>query len=132
MDGTASIVSSVPDGDSLRLTFELPLPTPERPSLLPYVIEKGYVTIDGASLTVTAADDEARTFGVMLIKHTQEKISLPRKSIGTKVNIEVDVVGKYVAKSVEAALGGGREEGEGVRAMIERVVESVLKKKGIL
>ena len=65
----------------------------------------------------------------MLIKHTQEKITLGRKPVGSKVNIEVDMVGKFVEKSVTAALGGGG--GERMRALVEKVVEDVLAKKGI-
>jgi len=97
VDGTATVVERVADGDSLRLEFELGDRT-----LLPCLIEKGYVAIDGASLTVTGVDDTRRRFGVMLIQHTQEKITLGRKEVGSKVNIEVDMVGKYVAKSVAA------------------------------
>jgi riboflavin synthase len=129
VDATATILAKQPDGDSLRLLFQLPEPTPLRPSLLPYLIPKGYVTIDGASLTLTSVDEQQRTFGVMLIQHTQQKIELGNKPVGAKVNIEVDMVGKYVEKSVIAALGG--DGGEGIRTMIEKVVEEVLKKKGI-
>ncbi|KAF9015692.1 hypothetical protein BDQ17DRAFT_1404244 [Cyathus striatus] len=100
VDTTATIVDRASDGDSLRLTFELPEPTPSRPSLLPYLIPKGYVAVDGASLTLTGVDDDKRTFSVMLITHTQEKITLSKKQVGGKVNIEVDMVGKYVEKSV--------------------------------
>jgi riboflavin synthase len=127
VDGTATIVENQPDGDSLRLRFQFPEPTLERPSLLPYLIPKGYVTVDGASLTLTTVDDEQRTFSVMLIQHTQQIIALGRKPIGAKVNVEVDMVGKYVEKSVLAALGG--RSGDGLKAMIERVVEDALKKK---
>ncbi|TFK56623.1 Lumazine-binding protein [Heliocybe sulcata] len=129
VDTTATILSREPDGDSLRITFQLPEPTPARPSLLPYIIPKGYIAIDGTSLTITGVDDARRTFSVMLITHTQEKITLPQKAIGAKVNIEVDMVGKYVYKSVQAALGG--ESGEGVKGLIERAVEDILAKKGI-
>ncbi len=66
----------------------------------------------------------------MLITHTQEKITLGKKATNAKVNIEVDMVGKYVEKSVTAALGGGGNEG--VRALVERVVEDVLAKRGIV
>ena len=66
----------------------------------------------------------------MLITHTQEKITLPKKAVGAKVNIEVDMVGKYVEKSVTAALSGGGSQN--VRAVVERVVEDVLVKKGLL
>ncbi|KAH9947126.1 hypothetical protein B0H21DRAFT_364488 [Amylocystis lapponica] len=130
VDTTATLVDRTPDGDSLRLLFQLPEPTPSRPSLLPYLIPKGYVAIDGTSLTITSVDDAQRAFGVMLIKHTQEKITLSKKRIGAKVNIEVDMVGKFVEKSVRAALAGGGSDG--VRAMIEKVVEEVLAKKGLV
>jgi riboflavin synthase len=129
VDTTATVIERSPDGDSLRLSFQLPEPTPSRPSFLPYLIPKGYVTIDGASLTLTAVDDAHRTFDVMLIQHTQEKITLARKQVGAKVNIEVDMVGKYVEKSVVAALDG--VSGEGLTALVEKVVERVLAKKGI-
>lgn len=93
------------------------------------MIPKGYVTIDGASLTLTAVEDDRRAFSVMLIQHTQEKITLSRKDIGAKVNIEVDMVGKYVEKSVTAALGGG--DSNGLRGLIEKIVADVLAKKGL-
>ena len=67
----------------------------------------------------------------MLIQHTQQKITLGRKAIGSKVNIEVDMVGKYVEKSVRATLsgrGGGSTEWRG---FIEKIVEDVIAKKGI-
>jgi riboflavin synthase len=98
--------------------------------LLPFIVEKGYVALDGASLTVTQVDDEARTFGVMLITHTQERITLGTKPVGALVNVEVDMVGKYVAKSVAASLSG--RGSEGTRALLEKVVEDVLKKKGLI
>jgi len=85
------------------------------------------VTIDGASLTLTGVNDEQRTFSVMLIKHTQEMITLSKKEIGSKVNIEVDMVGKYVQKSVVAALGGSGDES--LKNLIEKVVEDVLARK---
>lgn len=120
-----------PDGDSLRLTFKLPEATPERPSLLPYIITKGYITVDGASLTVTGVNDIDRTFSLMLIKHTQEMITLSKKPIAALVNIEVDMVGKYIQKSVISALGGDGEDGTGLKGLIEKVVEDVLKKRGL-
>ena len=129
VDTTAIIVERSTDGESLRLKFQMEEPSPSRPSLLPYLIPKGYVTIDGASLTLTDVDDTQRTFSVMLIQHTQQKITLSRKEVGENVNIEVDMVGKYVEKSVVAALGGGG--GQGIRTLVEKVVEDVLGKKGI-
>lgn len=126
VDTTATIIRREHDGDSLRLWFQLPEPTVDRPSLMPYLIPKGYVAIDGASLTLTEVNDSQRTFGVMLIQHTQQKITLAKKADGARVNIEVDMVGKYVGKSVIAALGGGGEDG--IRRLVERAVENVVAK----
>ncbi|KAG9122661.1 Riboflavin synthase alpha chain [Ceratobasidium sp. 392] len=127
VDDTATILSRVPDANSLRLTLELPEPTPTRPSLLPYLITKGYVTLDGASLTLTHVNDARRTFGVMLIAHTREKITLADKPVGAKVNVEVDMVGKYVERAVLGALGGeGGEPGEGIVALVERMVQKAV------
>jgi riboflavin synthase len=130
VDGTATLLSKTPDGDSLRVLFQAPETDPEQQSsLLPYIIPKGYVAIDGTSLTITSVDDSQRTFGVMLIQHTQDCITLGRKPIGAKVNIEVDMVGKYVQKGVVAALGG--QGGDEIKALIEKVVLDVLAKKGL-
>jgi riboflavin synthase len=131
VDDTAVIVSKIPDGGSVRLVFRVNAATPTRPSLLPYLIPKGYVTIDGVSLTVTEVNDEERTFGIMLIQHTQDVVTLGRKSIGAKVKIEVDMVGKYVEKSVTATLSGIGSAGKEWEGLIERVVEKVLARKGI-
>ncbi|KAF7303219.1 Lumazine-binding protein [Mycena kentingensis (nom. inval.)] len=127
VDTTATIVNSLPDGDSLRLTFQLPEPTEAHPSLQAYIIMKGYVTLDGASLTITGVDDEKGTFSVMLVRHTQEKITLARKPIGATVNVEVDSIAKYVEKSVLNALSGNAESG--LRRVVEGIVETVLAKK---
>lgn len=88
------------------------------------------MAIDGASLTITNVNDAERTFGVMLIKHTQERITLGTKQIGATVNIEVDMVGKFVQKSVSAALSGGGDVN--TRALVEKIVEDVLAKKGLI
>lgn len=66
----------------------------------------------------------------MLIAHTQSKIGLGSKALGRKVNVEVDMVGKYVQKSVAAALGGEETTGGGgLRELIERTVEQVVNRK---
>ena len=79
---------------------------------------------------MTEVDDAKRTFGVMLIKHTQERITLGTKPAGAKVNIEVDMVGKYVEKGVSAALSGGGSDG--IKAYVEKVVEATLAKHGLI
>ena len=81
-----------------------------------YIVEKGYVTVDGASLTVTRVDDGEGWFEVMLISYTQEKVVTASKKVGDEVNVEIDVVGKYVEKSVGAyfqGLFGAEDAGNG-------------------
>ena len=63
-----------------------------------YIVEKGRITVDGASLTVIDTDDENGTFSVSLIPHTIENIILGKKKVGDFVNIETDLFGKYVEK----------------------------------
>ena len=130
VDDTAILISKTPDGDSLRLLFQLNEATPTRPSLLPYLIPKGYVAIDGTSLTLTEVDDNERMFGIMLIQHTQEKITLGKKGVGSKVNIEVDMIGKYVEKSVTATLSGKGSGSTEWQKLIENAVQNVLARKG--
>ncbi|KAL8284198.1 hypothetical protein RQP46_004947 [Phenoliferia psychrophenolica] len=134
VDTTATILSITPDGDSLRYLFSLPLEyfTP--------LIPKGYVALDGTSLTLTSlavpnpgsADyrEGHGTFGVMLIAHTQSRTVVGLKKVGESVNVEVDVVGKGVESIVRNVLEGG--EGGAMEAMIERAVERVLAKKGLI
>lgn len=80
------------------------------------------MTLDGTSLTLTHVNDAERSFGIMLISHSQEIVTLTSKEIGDTVNVEVDCVGKYLLK--------GMGEG-GVEAMVERLVERKLKERGI-
>ncbi len=70
------------------------------PELLRYVVEKGSISVDGVSLTVSAVDDEA--FEVSLIPETLERTTLGQAEQGTMVNLEVDVLAKYVEKAVQA------------------------------
>lgn len=76
VDTTATITSKKPDGDSIRYNFAL-----GNPSQMPYIIEKGYITIDGASLTVTEVDDKSAGFGIMLISHSQSILTLTSKNV---------------------------------------------------
>jgi riboflavin synthase len=88
VDGVGEIVSVRPEGDSLWMTFRAPA------DLLPYLVVKGFVAIDGTSLTITAREDD--TFSVALIAYTQTAVTLGRKGPGARVNLEVDVIAKYV------------------------------------
>ncbi|MCJ1419649.1 Riboflavin synthase alpha chain [Xylographa parallela] len=124
VDTVATVVARTPDGNAV--TYRL---RPRDAGVLRYVVEKGYVTLDGASLTVTAvADGAAGWFEVMLIAYTQERVVMGGKGVGAEVNVEVDMVGKYVEKSVRGYFEG-REGGEmGVlERMVGRMVEERLR-----
>ena len=90
IDGTGTLAERAPDGDSLRIAVEAP------PELLRYLVPKGYVAVDGTSLTVIGVENGRFTF--MLVAYTQGHIVLPSRPIGSRVNLEVDVLAKYAEK----------------------------------
>src|SRR5699024_1774647 len=90
VDGLGRVVSVKPDGRSQRWTFEVP------GSLSCYIAHKGSVTVDGTSLTVNEVEDTR--FGVNLIPHTVEHTSFHARKPGDAVNIEVDVVARYIER----------------------------------
>jgi riboflavin synthase len=92
VDGLAVVRDVVEDGFSRVVTFAAPA------ELLRYVVEKGSIAVDGVSLTVSAIDDES--FSVSLIPETLERTTLGSASVGRPVNLEVDVLAKYVEKLV--------------------------------
>ena len=95
VDSEAEIISIVPKGIAKLYKFQL---EEKHRQNIKYVVEKGRVTIDGASLTVIDTDDPSGTFSVSLIPHTLENITLGKKKAGDFVNIETDLFGKYVEK----------------------------------
>jgi riboflavin synthase len=101
VDGVASIreVREVEMGR--EITVELPR------DLAPFVAEKGSITLDGVSLTVTGVDDEAGTFGVALIPHTLAHTIAGQYDRSTLVNVEVDVVARYVGRLIGHRIGEG-------------------------
>ena len=92
VDGTGTIVSMVREQDSLWVKVKT------SPDILKYVVPKGYIAVDGTSLTVVNVFDDEAAFNFMLVAYTQQHIVVPTKSIGSKVNLEVDIVGKYVER----------------------------------
>jgi riboflavin synthase len=127
VDTIATILSVTPDGNALTFRFK-----PRDPAVLRYIVEKGYVTIDGASLTVTKVQDGPEGWWeVMLIAYTQEKVVTASKKPGDDVNIEVDQVGKYVEKSV-AGYFEGLANGEFaiLEKMVSKLVDERLKALG--
>ncbi|HEV2775375.1 MAG TPA: riboflavin synthase [Solirubrobacteraceae bacterium] len=91
VDGVATISGMREDGFARVVTI-----APDDPALLRYVVHKGSISVDGVSLTVARIDDEG--FDVSLIPETLQRTTLGAAAVGTPVNLEVDVVAKYVEK----------------------------------
>ena len=90
VDGVASVVDVRPDGESRRITFEVPA------SLAKYIASKGSVALDGVSLTVNEVD--GARFGVNIIPHTQDATTFGTLKAGDRVNLEIDMLARYVAR----------------------------------
>ena len=95
VDGVGTVRSAEQDGFARVVTVEAP------PELLRYVVEKGSIAVDGVSLTVASVTPD--TFAVSLIPETLERTNLGAAAPGTPVNLEVDVLAKYVEKLVGVA-----------------------------
>ena len=93
VDGTAEVRAIEPEGEGARLTIAVP------PALSRYIVEKGSITVDGVSLTVAALDEEA--FQIAVIPHTLEVTVLGNRKPGDVVNLEVDVIAKYVERMMK-------------------------------
>jgi len=92
VDGVAKIVEIRPENESVRIVFEVP------ENLAKFVAAKGSVALDGVSLTVNAV--EGRTFGVNIIPHTQSVTSFGAYQAGDRVNMEIDMLARYVARLI--------------------------------
>uniref|UniRef100_A0A0A0KAI2 Riboflavin synthase n=1 Tax=Cucumis sativus TaxID=3659 RepID=A0A0A0KAI2_CUCSA len=92
VDGTGEIISMDPEGDSLWIKVK----TSE--ALLNYIVPKGFIAVDGASLTVVDVFDDEKAFNFMLVAYTQTNVVIPLKKVGHLVNLEVDILGKYVQR----------------------------------
>ena len=112
VDGLGTVDYIRPEGDSVRMGFTVPA------ELGRYIVKKGSIAINGVSLTVNEA--AKNSFGGNLIPHTMKVTTLGRLKPGSKVNIETDIIGKYIERLIEAHL----EEGGG------KITEEFLKKHG--
>ena len=92
IDGTGVITQVRPEENAVWYTIET---TPE---LLRYIVEKGSIAIDGISLTVAKVSE--KDFQVSIIPHTRQETTLSQKQAGNMVNLECDVIGKYVERFV--------------------------------
>jgi riboflavin synthase len=95
VDGLGTVESIEPEGEGYRLRFTLP------PDLAPLLAVKGSITVDGISLTVTEADDQS--FAVAIIPHSWTHTTLSDRRPGDRVNLEADMLARYVARQLGTA-----------------------------
>ena len=89
-------------GEALLLSFDTP------PRLMPYIVEKGFIAVDGVSLTVVSRDTSS--FQVSIVGYTREHTVLADRKVNDTVNLEVDIIGKYVVEFMKPQSGGITEE----------------------
>ena len=97
MDGVGSVISRTPAGDSVRFVFRV------SEELKPFITPKGSVCLNGVSLTVNEV--RGNRFGVNLIPHTLENTTFGAGELGERVNVEIDMLARYVARLTEVRLG---------------------------
>jgi riboflavin synthase len=94
VDGVARVIGRAPDGESVRFTFEAPA------ELAPFIAPKGSVALDGVSLTVNEVD--GRQFGINIIPHTLGHTTFGDAASGTRMNLEIDLIARYVGRLLDA------------------------------
>ena len=97
VDGTGSITGLTPEADCYIMEIEAP------DSLVPYIVEKGFIAVDGISLTVVQRTE--RRFTISVIPFTMQNTNLHEKSVGDRVNLEADILAKYVESLLQSRLG---------------------------
>ena len=105
IDGVGTIRSAVPEGNAVWITIDAP------PQILRYIVEKGSIAIDGISLTVAYVDESV--FKVSVIPHTAAETTLLSKKAGDIVNLENDIVGKYIEKLMRPVSAYGEDAAAG-------------------
>jgi riboflavin synthase len=85
-------------GEALLLSFDTP------PKLMPYIVEKGFIAVDGVSLTVVSRDSSS--FQVSVVGYTREHTTLGSRGVGDVDNLEVDIIAKYVEQLSKPHSGG--------------------------
>ncbi len=98
VDGVGRVAEKIPTGGALKVVFEAPA------ELARFIAPKGSICVSGVSLTVNGVSGS--TFDVMLIPHTRDKTSLDALAIGAPVNLEVDILARYVARLLEVGRTG--------------------------
>ena len=90
VDDLGRIVAITPEGDARLVRIEAP------PGVMRYVVDKGFIAVDGISLTVATHD--AGSFQVSIVGHTRDNTIMGTRRVGEMVNLEVDIIAKYVEK----------------------------------
>ncbi len=95
IDDVGRVASVTPDGEALAVSFAAP------PQVMEYIVPQGFIAVDGASLTVVVR--EADSFRVSLVGYTRDNTTLGGRRSGESVNLEVDIIAKYVAQFIRPA-----------------------------
>ena len=123
VDTIATITKKQPENNAINFTFQL-----RDRQYINYIVEKGFICVDGASLTVTAVDYTTAEFSIQMVAYTQEKVVISSKNEGNTVNIEVDVAGKLIEKQVELVLTGmASNEDSAVAKALNSLIEKKIK-----
>jgi riboflavin synthase len=98
VDAVAAVTETSPDGDSLKIRLEVPQ------TLAPMIAQKGSIALDGVSLTVNEVTDEGdrSSFTVNIIPHTAQETTLGEIAVGQQLNVEVDVLARYIERMLAA------------------------------
>jgi riboflavin synthase len=113
VDGVGRIIAKRPEANALHYDMQVPK------GLMRHIVPKGSIAVDGISLTVVACRPDG--FQVSIIPHTAAVTTIGRKALGATVNLECDMIGKYVERALQARLGGeGAETAEQLEALWRR------------
>ena len=96
VDDVGEVIETWPDKESLFFKVRVPQ------RLMQYIVPKGFIAVDGTSLTVCETNTKESWFTFMLVDYTQQHVIIPSKKDGGKVNIEVDVMSKYVENAMKS------------------------------
>lgn len=129
VDTIATITQKNPDGNAIVFTFKL-----RDKQFISYIVEKGFISVDGTSLTVTDVDYKTCEFSIMMVSYTQSKVIMPMKNIGDTVNIEVDLTGKLIESQIEANLNSQFANPDSllvklIEKLVDKKIEEVVKSK---
>lgn len=128
VDTVATVIEKKQDGNAIIFTFQL-----RDKQFINYIVEKGFIAIDGTSLTITEVDYSTHKFSIMMVAYTQNKVIMPFKQVNDMVNIEVDLTGKLIEKQIEASLSSSESStlGQLIEKIVDKKVEAKLEQLGL-